>query len=125
MMRRSEIEVVSAKNLKDALSVLRDRSDRIKLIAGSTDAIIQLGESSLQTEQFLDISRLDELRYIRKEKSVIRIGALSTYSDIIESPVLNSSCRMLVEAGRKIGFGYGNPYNSCGSSVYPPAYYGW
>ena len=102
-MRRSEIEVVSAKNLKDALSVLHDRSDRIKLIAGGTDAIIQLRESSLQTEQFLDISSLHELRYIRRERSVIRIGALSTYSDIIESPVLNGSCRMLVEAGRKIG----------------------
>ena len=102
-MRRSEIEVVSAKNLKDALSVLRDRSDRIKLIAAGTDAIIQLKDSSLQTEQFLDISSLDELRYIRRERSMIRIGALSTYSDIIESPVLNGSCRMLVEAGRKIG----------------------
>jgi xanthine dehydrogenase FAD-binding subunit len=103
VIRRSEIEVVSAKNLKDALSVLHDRSDRIKLIAGSTDAIIQLRESSLQTEQLLDISSLRELRYIRREKSMIRIGALSTYSDIIESPLLNRSCRMLVEAGRKIG----------------------
>ena len=34
---------------------------------------------------------------------VIRIGALSTYSDIIESHALNSSCRMLVEASRTIG----------------------
>jgi CO/xanthine dehydrogenase FAD-binding subunit len=102
-MRLSEIEVVSAKNLEDALNVLHDRSDRIKLIAGSTDAIIQLRDTSLQTEQLLDISSVRELRYIRKEQSVIHIGALSTYSDIIESPLLNGSCRMLVEAGRKIG----------------------
>jgi len=27
--------------------------------------------------------------------------------------------------GVNSGFGYGNPYNSCGSSVYPPAAYGW
>jgi len=102
-MTLSEIEVVSAKNLKDALRVLHDRSGSIKPIAGSTDAIIQLREASLQTKQLLDISSLGELRYIRREGSVIRIGALSTYSDIIESPVLNSSCRMLVEASRTIG----------------------
>jgi xanthine dehydrogenase FAD-binding subunit len=102
-MRRSEIEVVSPKTLNDALSVLHDRSDEIKPIAGGTDAIIQAKEASLQTKRFLDISSLPELRYIRREGSVIRIGALSTYSDIIESPMLNSSCRMLVEASRKIG----------------------
>jgi xanthine dehydrogenase FAD-binding subunit len=102
-MRLSEIEVVSARTLKDALQVLHDRSDRIKLIAGGTDAIIQLRESSLETEQLLDISSLRELRYIRREESVIHVGALTTYSDMIESPVLSGSCRMLVEASRMIG----------------------
>jgi xanthine dehydrogenase FAD-binding subunit len=102
-MRLSEIEVVSAKTLKDALQVLHDRSDRIKLIAGGTDAIIQLRESSLRTEQLLDIASLRELRYIRREESVIHIGALTTYSDMIESSVLSGSCRMLVEASRMIG----------------------
>jgi xanthine dehydrogenase FAD-binding subunit len=102
-MRLSEIEVVSPKTLNDALSVLHDRSDEIKPIAGGTDAIIQAKEASLQTKRFLDISSLPELRYIRREGSVIRIGALSTYSDMIESPVLNGSCRMLVEASRMIG----------------------
>jgi CO/xanthine dehydrogenase FAD-binding subunit len=102
-MRLSEIEVVSPRSVEDALSVLHDRSGRIKPIAGSTDAIIQLKEGSLQTNELLDISSLRELRYIRKEECVIHVGALSTYSDIIESPVLNSSCRMLVDACRTIG----------------------
>jgi CO/xanthine dehydrogenase FAD-binding subunit len=102
-MKLSEIEVVSPKNLSDALNVLHDRSDGIKPIAGGTDAIIQAKEASLQTRRLLDISSLAELRYIHREGSVIRIGALTTYSDIIESPMLSSSCRMLVEASRTIG----------------------
>jgi len=102
-MRLSEIEVVSPRTVENALSVLHDRSGRIKAIAGSTDAIIQLKDGSLQAKELLDISSLRELRYIRKEESVIHIGALSTYSDIIESGVLNSSCRMLVDACRTIG----------------------
>jgi len=102
-MRLSEIDVVSPANLKEALSVLHDRSDRIKPIAGSTDTIIQLKECLVQTKELLDLSNLRELRYIRREGSTVRVGGLSTYSDIIESSVLSSSCRMLMDACRTIG----------------------
>jgi CO/xanthine dehydrogenase FAD-binding subunit len=102
-MRLSEIEVVSSNSLADALNVLHDRPGRIKPIAGSTDAIIQLKDGSLQTNELLDISNLRELRYIRRDGSVVRVGALSTYSDIIDSPVLKSSCGMLVDACKTIG----------------------
>jgi xanthine dehydrogenase FAD-binding subunit len=102
-MRLSEIEVVSPRSVHAALSILHNRSGAVRLIAGSTDAIIQLKDGSLQTKELLDISSLHDLRYIRKENSLIHVGALSTYSDIIESPVLNSSCRMLVDACRTIG----------------------
>jgi len=102
-MRLSDVDVVSPASLNEALSVLRDRSDRIKPIAGSTDAIIQLKEGLVQTNELLDLSNLRELRYIHREGSTVRVGALSTYSDIIESSVLNSSCRMLVDACRTIG----------------------
>ena len=102
-MRLSDIEVVSSKSLDDALGVLHDRSGKIKPIAGSTDAIIQLKQDTLQKEQLLDISNVRELRYIRREGCIVHIGALSTYSDMIESPVLRSSCRMLVDACKTIG----------------------
>jgi len=102
-MRLSDIDVLEPKSLGDALNTLHERSDRIKLIAGGTDAIIQLKDRTRHTEELLDISRLSELRYIRREGSTIRIGALSTYSDIVESSLLNESCRVLVEASKIIG----------------------
>ena len=102
-MRLSDIDVVQPETLRDALSVLHERSDSIKPIAGGTDTIVQLKERTLQTRKLLDISGLGELRYILREGSIVRIGALSTYSDIIQSPILNSSCRMLVEASKTIG----------------------
>lgn len=102
-MRLNEIEVVSPASLNEALSVLHDRPGTVKPIAGSTDAIIRLKEGLLQTKELLDISRLRELRYILREGTRVRVGALNTYSDIIESSVLSSSCRILVEACRTIG----------------------
>lgn len=102
-MRLSDIDVVEPKSLNEALNLLHERSEKIKPIAGGTDAVIQLKEQTLRTRELLDISELAELRYIFREGSKIRIGALSTYSDIIESSTLNSSCRMLVDASKTIG----------------------
>ncbi|HXZ98510.1 MAG TPA: xanthine dehydrogenase family protein subunit M [Candidatus Acidoferrum sp.] len=102
-MTLSDIDVLEPKALGDALNVLRERSDRIKLIAGGTDAIIQLKDRTLQAKELLDISGLSELRYIRGDGRTIRIGALSTYSDIVESSLLNQSCRVLVDASKMIG----------------------
>jgi len=103
MMRLNDIDVLEPKSLSDALNLLHDRSDRIKTIAGGTDAIIQLKDRTLQTTDLLDISKLSELRYIQRDGSTVRIGALGTYSDIVESTVLNESCRVLVEASKMIG----------------------
>jgi len=102
-MRLSDIDVVASRTLEDALSVLHERSGKTKPIAGGTDAIIQLKDGLLQTGELLDISGLSGLRYILTEGSIVRIGALSTYSDIIESSVLKNSCLVLVDASRTIG----------------------
>jgi len=102
-MRLTDIDVVVPKTMEDALSVLHERSGKIRPIAGGTDAIIQLKDGLLQTGELLDISRLSGLRYILREGSTVRIGALTTYCDIIESSVLKDSCPMLVEASKTIG----------------------
>jgi CO/xanthine dehydrogenase FAD-binding subunit len=102
-MTLSDIDVFEPKTLSNALNTLHERSNRIKLIAGGTDAIIQLKDRTLQVEELLDISRLNELRYIRRDDSTIYIGALSTYSDIVESSLLSRSCRVLVDASKMVG----------------------
>jgi CO/xanthine dehydrogenase FAD-binding subunit len=102
-MRLTDIDVVSPTSLNEALTALHERSDTIKPIAGSTDTIIQLKDGLLQTKELLDISSLNELRYILREGSRVRVGALCTYSEIIESSVLASSCWMFLNACRTIG----------------------
>jgi CO/xanthine dehydrogenase FAD-binding subunit len=102
-MRLSDIDVVAPRTLGEALNVVHERSGKIKPIAGGTDAIIQLKDGLLQTRELLDISGLSGLRYILREDSTVRIGALSTYSEIIESSILKDSCPMLVDASRTIG----------------------
>jgi xanthine dehydrogenase FAD-binding subunit len=102
-MTLSDIDVLEPKTLSNALNTLHEQSNRIRLIAGGTDAIIQLKDRTLRTKELLDISRLEELRYIRIDGPTVRIGALSTYSDIVESSLLSQSCRVLVDASKMVG----------------------
>jgi CO/xanthine dehydrogenase FAD-binding subunit len=102
-LRLSDIEVTTPRNLDDALSLLREKAGKLKPIAGGTDAIIELKGGLVKAAELLDLSSLSDLRYISKDGAKIRIGALSTYSDIIESSITNDHCKVLVEASRTIG----------------------
>jgi len=53
----------------------------------------------------VDVSRIRELRYIRKEKGSIRIGSLTTIADLSSSPLLDSK----YEAFSKLRSIFGSP----------------
>src|SRR5205814_546731 len=53
--------------------------------------------------RFLNLWRLDELRGITRTRNGLRIGALTTYTDLIESPIVRRALPMLVAAAREVG----------------------
>lgn len=65
--------------------------------------MVALNARSLDAREFIDIWRLDELRGIDDEGETIRIGALTTYTQLIKSPLVRLSVPALVEASRTIG----------------------
>lgn len=91
------------KSLTEACAMLGDRSRELKVIAGGTDLMVLMNAHQFDASEFLDIWRLDELRGIVDEGPTIRIGALTTYSQIIRSPIVRGSAPSLVAASRTIG----------------------
>jgi xanthine dehydrogenase small subunit len=87
--------------LDDALRMLRD--ERLTPLAGCTDLYVALNFGTLETDRFMDLWRLDELRKISLHGGVLRIGALATYTAIIRSAVVGRRLPMLVAAARQIG----------------------
>lgn len=85
------------RTLKEALTMLPATP-----IAGCTDVMVGLHFGTLQPHRFLNLWRLKELRGIRA-KSALRLGALTTYTELIESPVVRERLPMLVEAARQVG----------------------
>jgi xanthine dehydrogenase small subunit len=94
---------ITPTSLDEAYELLAERGRRAKIIAGGTDLMVALNARSLDSKEFIDIWRLNELRGIDDEGDTIRIGALTTYTQLIKSPLIQQSCPALVEASRTIG----------------------
>jgi xanthine dehydrogenase small subunit len=95
--------VVSPTNLEEVYELLAERGRRAKIIAGGTDLMVTFNAKSLAAGEFIDIWGLNELRGIDDEGETIRIGALTTYTQLIRSPLIQLSAPALVEASRTIG----------------------
>jgi xanthine dehydrogenase small subunit len=94
---------VTPASLDEVYKLLAERGRRAKIIAGGTDLMVALNAGSLDAEDFIDIWRLNELRGIDDEGATIRIGALTTYTQLIKSPLIQLGVPALAEASRTIG----------------------
>ena len=72
-------------------------------IAGCTDVYVGLHFGSLDDRRFIDLWGLDELRGIRVERDTLRLGALTTFTDIVQSRLVQRRVPMLVAAAREVG----------------------
>jgi len=89
------------RSLKAALAMLA-KDPSLTPIAGCTDVFVGLHFGTLDRRQFIDLWGLDELRGITG-RPILRIGALTTYTEIIASPLVRKRVPMLVAAAREIG----------------------
>ena len=70
--------------LSEAVNLLAAQGG--KILAGGTDVFPSLGDGSL-TDTVVDISALRELRGITRDEQYIRVGGLTTWSDIALMPL--------------------------------------
>lgn len=72
-----------------------------KILAGGTDFYAAQGIAPV-SEAVLDISALAPLRGLREEAGVLRIGATTTWSDLVRAP-MHAQFRGLQAAAREVG----------------------
>lgn len=95
---------VSVQTVEGAISILRDYKGKAKVIAGGTDLLGVLKDQILTKypQALIDIKTITGLDYIREDKDVLRIGALTKLADIIDDPTVNNKYRILSEAARTV-----------------------
>jgi CO/xanthine dehydrogenase FAD-binding subunit len=93
----------SPETLADAYAILAERGSGVRVIAGGTDLMVLMNAHQLDAALFLDIWRVNELRGISDEGEHLRIGALTTYTQLTHSPLVQRYGPALVAASRTIG----------------------
>jgi len=98
----SHRRLLDPRSLRDALNMLRDEDSAVP-VAGCTDLYVALHFGTLSTSRFMNLWRLNELRGIARLDGGVRIGALSTYTEILRSPLIRRALPMLASAASEIG----------------------
>ncbi len=92
-----------ASSLEEAIQLLSQNGDDAKLLAGGHSLIPAMKLRLNQTGALIDISKLEDLRYIRQDGEELLIGANATHDDIAHSELLQSRMPMLPETAEWIG----------------------
>lgn len=98
-----DIATHSPAALQDALDILSREGEGLRVITGGTDILVQILEKKMVPRALLNLSRLKELRGIREDDGLVRIGALTTHREIERSPVVRAQAPLLCEAAFLVG----------------------
>jgi xanthine dehydrogenase small subunit len=98
----SPLTLLRPQSLTEALAMMRDEGPLTPL-AGCTDVYVNLQFGTLADKRFIDLWPIQELRGIGGDRNLLRIGALTTYSEIIHSALVQKRLSMLIAAAREIG----------------------
>ena len=94
---------IAARNADDAIALLAEHGRSAKILFGGTDLLADLKLASDVPGLLIDISRAEDLRGIAITEDGLRIGALVTHSEIMESPLIRDMFPALVDAAHSVG----------------------
>ena len=96
-------ELILPATLNEALDVLARDIGAWKPFAGGTDLMVLLEAGKLPHQNYVNIWNLKELRGIEVTDDQVILGALTTYTEVQNHPVLRTEFPMLCEAARETG----------------------
>jgi CO/xanthine dehydrogenase FAD-binding subunit len=98
----AEPPVVSPRTLHEAYAVMAALPHRA--MAGGTDLLVQInGELGEPPERVIDLWAIDEIRGVTRDNGALVIGALTTYTELRQSPDVAAHLPVLAEAAATIG----------------------
>ncbi len=115
-MKPSRFRYERAESLEDALQLLASEADA-KVLAGGQSLIALMNLRLASPGVVVDIGELDELRYVRREDAMLRVGALTTQSAVEHHSVVEKSCPLLAEAVGYIAHGAIRNRGTVGGSI--------
>jgi len=94
---------VRARSVSEGIRLLNEPGMVSQPLAGGTDIMVYIRQAKPWFDRLVDISLLPELKTIERDGTIVRLGAAVTFSQAIESPILNQVVPFLVEACKSVG----------------------
>lgn len=98
MHTRFDLEIPD--RLDTALALLADADRSTAPLAGGTNLIVDIRAGRYRPRRLVALNRIEELRGIHIEADTVRIGARTTVSELLRSPVLARNAPALVASAR-------------------------
>jgi aerobic carbon-monoxide dehydrogenase medium subunit len=90
------------RSVAEAIGLLGSLGSDAKLLAGGHSLLPMMKLRFAQPAHLIDLNRIDALRGIREEGATIVIGAMTTESELVNSPLLQARVPLLPEAAQLI-----------------------
>jgi CO/xanthine dehydrogenase FAD-binding subunit len=98
-----DFEIVAAKDLRHALTLMADEPGAWLPIAGGTDVMVLYGAGTLRARKLVSIWNLRQLRGIAVNNKEIAIGAACTYAELQRDPLIEREFPLLTRAASWTG----------------------
>jgi carbon-monoxide dehydrogenase medium subunit len=98
-----EFEYFEPKTLEEACELLAKYGNNARVLAGGTDLLVKTKLRTVTLKQIVNIQRLSNLNYIKRNEKGIRIGSLTTVREIKKSDVIRKEYTALFEAAHSTG----------------------
>lgn len=93
----AQFDYVRAGSVEEAVSVLGERGDDAKVIAGGQSLIPLLRLRLAYPDVLVDVGRVAEMRGVREDGDHIVIGAMTTHHDVIRDPLVREHAGLIAE----------------------------
>ena len=103
-MGAHKFDHISVKSLAEAATLASSYKKRAAVVAGGTDlfGILKDRVHPAYPEALIDLKTIEGLNFICEEEDGISIGALTTVSDIVKSPLIREKYPMLADAAHAV-----------------------
>jgi len=94
----AKFDYLAPESLDDALSILAERGDEVKILAGGQSLIPMMKLRFARPSTLMDINRLPDLSSIDVANGHVRIQALARHNDVVRSEVVDSENALMASA---------------------------
>jgi CO/xanthine dehydrogenase FAD-binding subunit len=90
-------------DLKEFRRILASADEKTRLISGGTDLTIHIRSHPEEDLHLVDISHLEEMRFIRVDGDTLEIGASVTFTELEHSDLILEHAKCLALASSRVG----------------------